>query len=106
MNEYAQAAGQSIWWNKSRIMVSPNTPINLKWKITQKLHVIQNRRNDKYLGIPFMLGQRKAYLFDYINIVIKVSKRINKWYNKFLSYADKGFLFKLLTIPRFAMPIS
>lgn len=48
----------------------------------------------------------KADLFD--DIVIKVSSRINKWYNIFLSHAGRALLIRIVTniIPTYVMATS
>lgn len=78
-------------------------PFHLKQEITQKLNVKYNKRKDKYLGLPFLLGHKKADLFD--DVVNKVCNKINKWYNRFLSQASRALLIQTVsnTIPSFTM---
>lgn len=52
------------------------------------------------------MGKKKADLFD--DIIDKISNMINKWYNRFLSYAGGALLIQTLTntIPSYAMNIT
>lgn len=106
MLAYEKASGQAICWQTSRILFSPNTPIHLHQHLTSSLGFIRNKRKDKYIGIPFLLGKRKLDLFD--GIMDRINSCTNSWYTKFLSYAGRTTLIKSVinTIPAYTMSVS
>lgn len=95
LEEYALASGQNVCWEKSRIIFSANTPINKKQQITEFLGVIPNKRHDKYLGLPFLMGHKKRNLFD--QMINRTMNKINIWYNQYLSYAGRLVLIQAVT---------
>lgn len=106
LEEYALACGQNVCWKKSRIIFSANMPVRKKHKITDYLGVIPNQRLDKYLGLPFLLGQKNRDLFD--QIINRTMNKINISYTRYLSYAGLLVSIKAVTnaIPAYAMSIA
>lgn len=56
--------------------------------------------------MPFLLGKRKVGLF--YHIVDNISSKISKWFNKFLSYAEKSIIIQYVSnsVPTYAMSFS
>ncbi|KAL9687653.1 hypothetical protein QQ045_032060 [Rhodiola kirilowii] len=90
--QFERASGQRVNLEKSEIVFSRNTPIDIQQRVAAVLMVRQVPSHSKYLGLPLVVGQRKVEVFN--SIVEKVWNKINDWKNKFLSMAGREVLIK------------
>lgn len=89
--------------DKLVVLFSPNTtPIN-KEDVRQTLNIVQEAKNERYLGLPVYIGKSRKKAFEYIKK--KVWLRIQGWQEKLLSKAGKEILVKAVAqaIPTYAM---
>ena len=88
---------------KFGIFFSSNTSEMTKDLVKQTLNVQSGLENDKYLGLPIMIGKDKHKEFKFIKDKVKV--RINSWKGKLLSQARRAILIKSVaqSIPIYLM---
>ncbi|KAL8149069.1 hypothetical protein AgCh_006173 [Apium graveolens] len=58
LEEYCEASGQQINFDKSSVIFSPNTSNDLKGKILEVLKIPESSEKGKYLGIPAVFAGR------------------------------------------------
>ena len=66
LETYCSSSGQQISNAKSSIYFSPNTPVEEKVVICQHLNINTEALNDKYLGLPSMVGMDRSDSFEYL----------------------------------------
>jgi hypothetical protein len=100
---YEKASGQMINRNKSSVLFSPNTSVNEREGVRKALNIMQEAKNERYLGLPVSIGQSRKKVFQFIKK--KVWKRIQGWQEKLLSKARKEILVKAVAqaIPTYVM---
>ena len=59
LKQYEVASGQRVNMEKSSIFFSSNTSERAKNLVKQTLNVQSGLENDKYLGLPIMIGRDK-----------------------------------------------
>lgn len=103
LNVYAKASGQVINYEKSSISFNPEVSPTLKSQIAAIMGVQVVDSQDKYLGMPAVVGKSKKQIFSVIRE--RVWKRINGWGERSLSSAGKEVLIKavLQSIPTYIM---
>ncbi|XP_027174276.1 uncharacterized protein LOC113773872 [Coffea eugenioides] len=102
---YEKASGQQVNINKSAIFFSKNTGSRKKEEMLQKLGGIQQVSQEKYLGLPLVVGRSKNSVFRFIKE--NMMARIQNWKGKLLSNAGKDVLLKsvALAVPSYAMSV-
>lgn len=103
LDTYCQNSGQKISEAKSSIFFSGNTAVEDKAAVCGSLDIMTEALNDKYLGLPAMIGVDKSDCFRHL--IDRVNNRINGWKEKMLSTGGKEVLIKSIAqaIPVFAM---
>lgn len=103
LNLYEKCSGQVINKSKSAVLFSRNEHRYEKNEIKQLLEIQRETMNEKYLGLPDHVGRDRVQTFAYLKD--RISKRIQGWKEKLLSWAGKEVFIKAVaqTIPTFAM---
>ncbi|KAL0449472.1 UNVERIFIED_CONTAM: putative mitochondrial protein [Sesamum latifolium] len=102
---YAKASGQMINYSKSSMILSKNSPDNLKDDLPAILRLQRTDQQERYLGLPSVVGRSKKGVFSYIRD--RVWQRIKGWSENNLSQAGKAIMIQsvLQAIPTFAMSV-
>lgn len=87
IQNYEAASGQRLKREKSRILFSHNTSTTVQAELQQFWNATVTTSQEKYLGLPTMIGRGKKQAF--VALKEKVGKRIRGWHDKLLSYAGK-----------------
>ncbi|XP_019168926.1 PREDICTED: uncharacterized protein LOC109164834 [Ipomoea nil] len=105
LNTYEAMSGQSVNFNKSCILFSPNTTADLKNAVTTVLNVDTVNNLGKYLGLPMGIGRNRKEVFSYIEA--KLRHRLAGWHKNVLSRAGKEILIKSVAqaLPTYTMSI-
>jgi hypothetical protein len=105
LDDYCQASGQLVSTAKSSIFFSPNTAVEERATICTILDIMTEALNDKYLGLPAMVGVDRTDSFQFL--VDRVCKRISGWKEKILSSGGKEVLLKAIVqaIPAYVMSV-
>ncbi|XP_059658547.1 uncharacterized protein LOC132304855 [Cornus florida] len=103
LKEYELASGQAINMDKSALFFSKNTPLSDRDYIRTILGVSRDGMNEKYLGLPSVVGRSKSKVFAYIER--KISAKVKGWQGEFLSTRGKETMVKsvLQAIPAYTM---
>ncbi|GJN38403.1 hypothetical protein PR202_gb27439 [Eleusine coracana subsp. coracana] len=90
---------------KLSIFFSPNTVVETKGEICEALNIMMEALNDKYLGLPALVGADKSDCFRHL--VDRVLAKTKGWKEKLLSMGEKEVLIKSIAqaIPVFAMMV-
>ena len=105
LDTYCAASGQKLSHDKSSIFFSMNTMVEVKEEVCQILNVMTESLNDKYLGLPALVGAERSDCFRHL--VDRVRQRVNGWKEKLLSMGGKEVLIKSIAqaIPVYAMMV-
>ncbi|GLT29624.1 hypothetical protein SLA2020_044780 [Shorea laevis] len=103
LQQYGAISGQQINLNKSSIFFSCNTSRDVQSKVMKILNISQIISNDKYLGMPLLIGRSKSICFG--SIRDRIWTKIKGWKNKLLSRAGREVLLKAVVqaIPTYCM---
>lgn len=103
LEKYEAASGQRINLQKSAITFSAKTPVAIRIKVKERLHIEAEGGIGKYLGLPEHFSRRKRDFFA--NIVDRICQRSHSWTSKYLNGAGKQVLLKavLTAMPAYAM---
>ncbi|CAM8948289.1 unnamed protein product [Rhodiola kirilowii] len=103
LREYEFLAGQKVNYNKSELVLSPNTTDALKQSFTTTLSVAAVNGHNKYLGLPLNIGRSKSTFF--LPMLDRAQARSKLWYTSSLSCGGREILIKsvLLAIPQYHM---
>lgn len=63
---YEDCSGQMINLEKSSIMFSKKAGSGVKEVVTEKLNIVAEAMNEKYLGLPIYIGRSKSRTLSYI----------------------------------------
>jgi hypothetical protein len=74
---YEQASGQMIIRDKSYVLLNLNTSADKREGVRQALNIMQEVKNERYLGLPVSIGQSRKKAFQFIKK--KVWQRIQGW---------------------------
>ena len=82
---------------------SPNTPQETKECILRLLGPMQDSRDNKYLGLPSIIGKLKTQVFT--EIKERVAKKLAGWKGKLLSIGGSKILIKEVAqaVPTYTM---
>jgi hypothetical protein len=105
LDDYCSSSGQLISKAKCSIFFSPNTVVEEKARVCQELDIMTESLNDRYLGLPAMVGAYRSENFTYL--IERVQALISGWKEKMLSSGGKEMLIKAVAqaIPVFAMTV-
>jgi len=96
-NRYCASSGQKVSEAKSSIFFSNNTEVSVKAEVCEVLNIMTESLNDKYLGLPMMVGVDRSNCF--CHLIDRVNSRINGWKEKLLSLGGKEILIKSIAQP-------
>ncbi|GLU11903.1 hypothetical protein SLE2022_286210 [Rubroshorea leprosula] len=85
LKECEGVSEQQINLDKSSIFFSSNTSNVVQQGVMQTLNISKVIADDKYLGLPLIIGRKKAICFD--SIRERVWSKIKGWKTKLLSHA-------------------
>ncbi|GJN13101.1 hypothetical protein PR202_ga31435 [Eleusine coracana subsp. coracana] len=86
-------SGQMINHEKSSICFSPNTEQHvIRDQVKLLLSIERETMNERYLGLPVLVGKARKRTFAYINQ--KIWCRVQGWQENLLSKAGKEILIK------------
>ncbi|KAL0288754.1 UNVERIFIED_CONTAM: putative mitochondrial protein [Sesamum angustifolium] len=88
LETYAKASGQMINYNKSSMVLSKNSTDTLKDTLPMLLGLQREDQQERYLGLPSVVGRSKKGVFSYIRD--RVWQRIRGWCERNLSQAGKA----------------
>ena len=105
LDTYCASSGQLVSDAKSSIFFSANTPVQEKVVICQHLNIDTEALNDKYLGLPAMVGVDRSDSFEYL--IDRINQLVIGWKEKLLSSGGKETLIKAVAqaMPVFAMSV-
>ena len=105
LQSYCYASGQQINLNKSGLIFSSNTPVNLQNVISSITRIPILKEMGNYLGLPSHWGTSRKQIFK--KIEEKFDSKIEGWKEKLLNGAGKEVLIKavLQSIPSYSMTI-
>jgi hypothetical protein len=105
LDRYRANSGLKLSESKSSIFFSPNTVVEEGAEVCQILNILTESLNDKYLGLPAMVGIDKSECVRHL--VDRVIARISGWKEKLLSLGGKEVLIEAIAqaIPVFAMMV-
>jgi len=98
LNRYCVSSGQKLSEAKSSIFFSANTDVDVKVEVCEALNIIMESLNDKYLGLPAMVGADRSDCFRHL--IDRVMTRIDGWKEKMLSMGGKEILIKSIALSR------
>ncbi|GJN08014.1 hypothetical protein PR202_ga25898 [Eleusine coracana subsp. coracana] len=102
---YCPNSGQLVSEAKSSIYFSGNTDVDVKAEVCAALNIMTESLNDKYLGLPAMVGIDRSDCFRHL--IDRVKRRTQGWKKKLLSPGGKEILIKSIAqaIPVYAMMV-
>lgn len=66
LNYYGDKSGQLVNYQKSRVFFSANVRRDKQNEIKDILGVYNEVRNNKYLGLPSLIGRSKKSVFNFV----------------------------------------
>jgi hypothetical protein len=105
LDAYCDSSGQLVSAAKCSIYISPNTLVDNRIKVCEALDIWTKSLNDRYLGLPPMVGIDRTDNFTYL--IERVHSLISGWKEKIISMGGKEVLIKAVAqaIPVFAMTV-
>jgi hypothetical protein len=90
---------------KCSIFFSPNTDVDMKAKVCEALNIMTESLNDKYLGLPALIGADRSDCFRHL--IERVMAKTKGWKEKLLSMGGKEVLIKSIAqaVPNYAMMV-
>jgi len=84
---------------------SENTTPDVKAEVSAVLNITDESLNDKYLGLPALVGVDRSDCFRHL--IDRISMRVNGWKEKILSSGGKEVLIKSIAqaVPTYAMMV-
>lgn len=103
LRDFGDASGEEINFQKSEIVFSPNTPVDLQKAIQDEMGMGIMKEATKYLGLPTNWGKSKQQTLSYVRD--KILAKLQGWKGVILSPAGKEILINdvAFTIPAFPM---
>lgn len=92
LKKYEAASDQRINRQKLTITFSSKTPVAIRIKVKERLHIEAEGGIDEYLGLPENFSRRKRDIFA--NIVDRIRQRSHSWSSKYLNGTGKQVLLK------------
>ncbi|XP_027177900.1 uncharacterized protein LOC113777055 [Coffea eugenioides] len=103
LRQYGEASGQLINTEKSSIFFSKNDPVGERLKMLERVRVMKELKQSRYLGLPLVIGRSKTQVFNFVKE--KVVSRISCWKERLLSMAGKEVPLKsvVMALPAYVM---
>ncbi|CAM8979923.1 unnamed protein product [Rhodiola kirilowii] len=103
LTEYEFLAGQRVNYDKSELVLSPNTSDAIKQSFISSLSVSVVEGHNRYLCLPLFLGRKISSSF--LPLLDRAYAKSKAWYASTLSCGGREILLKsiLLAIPQFHM---
>ncbi|KAL8149291.1 hypothetical protein AgCh_006337 [Apium graveolens] len=103
LNAYGRESGQVVNYHKSAIFFSANVRMDKKQEIKDILGVQNDLGDNKYLGLPSLIGRSKKSVFGFVKD--RVWRKIQDWTNQMISKVGKLIMIKNVaqTIPSYIM---
>ena len=100
---YEEASGQCVNFQKCAVSFSPNIRRDVQDQMAAYLGVTRVDVQDRYLGLPIVLGRNRSSKFSYIKD--RLWKKLKGWKEKLLSAAGKEILIKVVgqSLPIYSM---
>lgn len=88
---------------KSAVFFAPNSPINRRQFVKERLGILVQDFSDRYLGLPSAVGRINSGTFDHIGE--RARSKIRGWLENILPCAGKDTLLKSMiqAIPTYSM---
>lgn len=105
MFEYATATSHTINFEKSSVTFSRNVDLVSRACVEEVLWVRKGHSNNKYLGLPSLIGRNKKEILGFIKR--RITTRIHNWNARFLSMAGREVLLNnvVQALPTFTMSV-
>lgn len=113
LDRYCSNSGQKVSEAKSsfyhvkknQVFISQVTQVDTKVEICEILNIMTESLNDKYLGLPAMVGADQSDCFRHL--IDRVVVRISGWKEKLLSTGGKEILVKSIVqaVPVYTMMV-
>jgi len=92
LDRYCENSGQKVSESKCSIFFSENTDVGVKAEVCETLNIMTESLNDKYLGLPAMVGIDRSDCFQHL--IDRVRAKTKGWKEKLLSLGGKEILIK------------
>lgn len=66
LDRYCASSGEQVSDAKSSIFFSENTDVNVKAEVCEALNIVTESLNDKYLGLPALVGIDRSDCFRHL----------------------------------------
>ena len=77
LDSYCASSGQMVSDAKSSIFFSENTSVSDKLEVCQSLNIMTESLNDKYLGLPALVGADRSDCFQHL--IDRVRTKTKGW---------------------------
>ncbi|XP_026384870.1 uncharacterized protein LOC113280465 [Papaver somniferum] len=103
IEDFGAASGQMVNFGKSSVYYSANVPQRFCRILTRRLKVPRMNSNERYLGIPLIIGKNKVNCFT--GLVERVKNRLFNWNSESMSQCSKSLMIRTVTntIPAYTM---
>ncbi|XP_026383413.1 uncharacterized protein LOC113278906 [Papaver somniferum] len=103
IEDFGAASGQMVNFSKSIVHFSINVPQRFCRILSRRLKVPSMNPNEKYLGIPLLIGKNKKQCFEHLQD--KVKNKLSIWGSSTLSQCGKSQQIRTVTntIPAYTM---
>ena len=103
IQRYCIASGQKVNLEKSSIVFSSNTPLEVRNEIKELMGIKATTNPGSYLGVSFLWGKKRREVLNYI--VDRVRGKLKSWKQQSLSYGGKEILIKIVAsaVPTYLM---
>ena len=97
LDRYCENSSQKVSESKCSIFFSENTNVAVKAEVCETLNIMTESLNDKYLGLPAMVGIDRSDCFQHL--IDRVIAKTKGWKEKLLSLGGRKFLLNTLLKP-------
>ncbi|XP_026419375.1 uncharacterized protein LOC113315294 [Papaver somniferum] len=95
IKDFGEASGQLVNFNKSSVYYSVHIPQRFCRLLIRWLKVPRMKSNERYLGLPLLIGKQKITCFT--GFVDRVKGRLSKWNGDNMSQFCKSLMKKTIT---------
>ncbi|XP_026383334.1 uncharacterized protein LOC113278804 [Papaver somniferum] len=103
IEDFGAASSHMVNFGKSSVYYSANVPQRFCRILTRRLKVPRMNSNERYLGIPIIIGKNKVNCFT--GLVERVKNRLFNWNSESMSQCSKSLTIRIVTntIPAYTM---